>query len=190
MRIPIQTEDNHHRGLDNMHEEDFEKEYEDREHDEEKVSAGEERYETGDESAEEWKHRCMCMKADFENYKRNVEAERARLAEVGKESVLTELFPIAEHLERAVQAATGRKRDNRIVEGIELVQKDLNKIFDKHGIERIPTVGECFDPEVHEAVAAVESEDACEGEILEEIQAGFKRNGRLIRPAKVVVAKY
>jgi molecular chaperone GrpE len=142
-----------------------------------------------DENSEVWKNRCICLKADFENYKRHSEAERDRLAELGKESVLSELFPIAEHLERAVAEAKKRGANNGVVEGLELVQKDMERIFEKYDMERIPTVGECFDPEVHEAVAVIEAHDICEGTIVEEVKPGFRRNGKLMFPAKVVVAK-
>ncbi len=142
-----------------------------------------------EESAETWKHRCLCMKADFENYKRNTEAERDRLMEDGREAVLTEVFPIAEHLERALSAARERKGNDGIVAGLELVQKDLKKMFEKYGIERIPAIGECFDPNLHEAVAVIDAEGINEGTIVEELHQGFKRNGKLLCPAKVVVAK-
>jgi molecular chaperone GrpE len=142
-----------------------------------------------EESARTWKHRCLCMKADFENYKRNAESERDRLTELGKQAVLAELFPIAEHLERALTAAREHKGNDGIIAGLELVQKDMEKMFERYGIERIPTLGQCFDPNLHEAVAAIDAEGVSEGTIVEELHPGFKRNGKLLCPAKVVVAK-
>lgn len=141
------------------------------------------------DGAEEWRQRCMRMKADFENYKRNAEAERDRLAEIGKECVLADMFCIAEHLERAVSSIKDKKANSGVVEGLELVRKDIEKVFEKYGIERIPALGEIFDPEVHEAVAVVEAEGVSEGTIVEELHPGYRRSGSLLCPAKVVVAK-
>ncbi len=188
MRIPITTDDDYpeRSGKYDIIEEGSDMGRKDEYMEEAGVRAEEREQE---ESAEAWKHRCLCMKADFDNYRKHAEAERDRLAETGKESVLAELFPIAEHLERAVAEAKKRKANSGIVKGLELVRKDLDKIFEKYGIERIPTVGECFDPEVHEAVSVMEVEGVCEGTVVDEIKAGFKRDGRLIEPAKVVVAK-
>ena len=101
---------------------------------------------------------------------------------------MDDLFPLVEHMERAIQAAREAGGENGILQGIEMVYKELIQALEKHGVERIPAVGESFNPSVHEAVAAIPSE-LPEGTVIEELKPGFQRNGKLLRPATVVVAK-
>ncbi|HUT54572.1 MAG TPA: nucleotide exchange factor GrpE [bacterium] len=137
----------------------------------------------------DWKNKYVRLLADFENYKRHAEAERDRLSGIGKESVLDDLFPLVEHMERAIQAARDAGGGNGILEGLELVYRELLAVLEKHGVERIRARGQLFDPRLHEAAAAVPSPGTPEGTILEELRPGFTRQGRLLRPATVVVAR-
>lgn len=136
-----------------------------------------------------WKDRCVRLLADFENYKRHAEAERERLCGIGKEAVLDDLFPMVEHMERAIEAAHEAGPNNGILEGIEMVYKELLSVLLKHGVERLQTKGERFDPALHEAVAVVPGQGVPEGTIIKELKPGFIRNERLLRPATVVVAQ-
>jgi len=136
-----------------------------------------------------WKDRYVRLLADYENMKRRTDDERGRLAGVGKEAVLDDVFPLIDHMERAIEAVRDAGGNSGVLEGIELVCRELIKVLEKHGVERVPTVGERFDPKLHEAVAVVENGDADEGAVVEEVKPGFIRNGRLLRPALVVVAK-
>ena len=133
--------------------------------------------------------RYLYLRADFENYKRNVEKERAEMSEKGKEEVLSDLFGILELLERAIESARRQDIDSSVLEGLELVRKQAEKILQKHQIERIPTLGEKFNPEVHEAIGVQPAQDCEPGTILFEYEPGFIRQGKLLKPAKVVVAK-
>ena len=140
--------------------------------------------------------RYIRLLADFENYKRHANAERDRLAGIGKEAVLEDIFPMVEHLERAIKAAEEGTvgRENRpevaaIIKGLEMVYRELLGVLEKHGVERIPTLGLPFDPNLHEAAAVIPRPGVEENIIIEEIRPGFKRNGKLLRPASVVVAQ-
>ena len=133
--------------------------------------------------------RYLYLRADFENYKRNVEKERAEMSEKGKEEVLSDLFGILELLERAIESARRQDIDSSVLEGLELVRKQAEKILQKHQIERIPTLGEKFNPEVHEAIGVQPAQNCEPGTILFEYEPGFIRQGKLLKPAKVVVAK-
>lgn len=136
-----------------------------------------------------WKDMYVRLLADFENYKRHAEAERGRLAGIGKESVLDDLFPVLEHMERAIKTVSESGGDNGVLQGLEMVRRGLVGLMEKHGVERIPAVGEPFDPARHEAVSMVRRPDVPEGVIIEEIKPGFIRDGKLLRPATVVVAR-
>jgi molecular chaperone GrpE len=142
-----------------------------------------------DESHEDWKERYTRLRADFENYKRHAEAQREELAGIGKEKVLEDVFPVVEHMERAIKATKDAGDQSGILEGIEMVYQEMLRVLEKNGVERIDTVGEPFDPEVHEAVAVITHADCPEDTVVEEVRAGFMKNGKLLRPASVVVAQ-
>jgi len=136
-----------------------------------------------------WKGKYIRAMADLENYKRHVQAERDRLAAVGKEAVLTDIFPLIEHMERAISAAKEVEDKSAILEGLEMVYKELLAVLEKHGVERVATIGEKFDPAVHQAVSTMPHPEAPEDTVVAEVKPGFKRGERLLRPACVVVAK-
>ena len=141
-------------------------------------------------SAEEesWRERYLRLQADFENYRRHAEADKARLVGLGKEEALADIFPLVDHLDRGLAWAREHAADQAVVEGLLLVQKELSKTLEKHGIARLAVLGERFNPALHEAVSCLPREGIEEGVILEEVAAGFTRDGKLLRPAKVVVA--
>ncbi len=138
---------------------------------------------------ENWRDKYTRLFADFENFKRNTNRERERLAAAGKEAVLEDVFPIIEHMERAIDSAKGSEDTGGILQGLEMVYRELLSVLEKHGVERIRATGETFDPQLHEAVSVASSEEHPEGTILEELRPGFTRGGRLLRPAQVIVAQ-
>ena len=155
------------------------------------VNKDDETYATGSDNAltDDWKNRYQRLLADFENHKRHAEAERTRLAGVGKETVLDDIFPIIDHLQRAIQATRDAGGENGILEGIEMVYNEFIKALEKHGVNRIKTVGEPFNPTVHEAVAVTEHPAYPEDTVVEEVRNGFTRGDKLLRPAHVVVGR-
>jgi len=138
---------------------------------------------------EDWKERYVRLRADFDNYKRNTEAQREQLSGMGKAKVLEDIFPLVEHMERAIRAARDTGDRTGILEGIEMVYQELLRVLEKHGVERIETVGEPFDPEIHEAVAVSAHPDYPADTVIEEVRAGFVKGGKLLRPASVIVAQ-
>ncbi len=141
------------------------------------------------EPKEDWKERYLRLRADFDNYKRHAEAERDRLSGMGREKVLEDIFPVVEHMERAIRAAKDARDRTGILEGIELVYQELLKVLEKNGVERIRTVGTAFDPEFHDALAVSDHADYPAGTVVEEVRAGFRKDGKLLRPASVIVAR-
>jgi len=128
-------------------------------------------------------------RADFINYKKE-ELERIGelLKYVGEEMIL-KILPLLDNFEAAEKNLPQELKGNENIKGILQLKNQILDLFKKNGVEEIKTKGEKFDPNFHEAVETVEAKDLESGTILEETQKGYKINGKLIRPAKVKVAK-
>ncbi|NOZ76116.1 MAG: nucleotide exchange factor GrpE [Euryarchaeota archaeon] len=138
--------------------------------------------------AEDYLTRLKYLQADFENYRKQVEKEREELARFATEPLVRELIEVLENLERAVASARKtRKKD--LVKGIELIYARLKEILEKEGLEPIPALGEKCDPYKHEVLLCETRQDCREDEIIEELQRGYTLRGKVIRYAKVKVAK-
>ena len=108
-----------------------------------------------------------------------------------REDIIRSLLPILDHLERTVSAAKGGG-DNALqalLQGVELIDKDVKKIFESHGLTAIAAEGEAFDAAHHQAVMMEETTEAADQTILAELQKGYKLDDRVIRPAMVKVAR-
>ena len=123
--------------------------------------------------------------ADFENFRKR-KARDAELAETrGITRVVKELLPAMDNLQRAIDAAD---QEDPLLEGVRLVHVDLVSALARLGVESFSPQGEPFDPSEHEAVAQVPTEGAEAGTVVEVYQAGYRANGNVLRPARVVVA--
>lgn len=125
--------------------------------------------------------------ADFENVKKRLEREKYQALEYCYEGIAKDLLPIVDTLEKAHQSAIEAQQD-AISNGIKLTLDNLLKVLSKHGIEVIAESGE-FDPQHHDAIMQVPSNDVEEGQIVQTLQKGYKYKERVIRPAMVSVAK-
>jgi molecular chaperone GrpE len=127
--------------------------------------------------------------ADFENFRRRhrKELDESRLA--GAEHLLKELLPVFDNLERATEHAEKATDVTAFASGIQMVMRQFHDTLRKQSIERVPTVGEPFDPNVHEAIQKLATAEYQPGHVAAEIQGGYRSGGRLIRPALVVVAE-
>jgi molecular chaperone GrpE len=142
-----------------------------------------------DEEKEEWKNRYLRLLADFENYKRHAEADKIRMTGLGKDAVLDDIFPIIDHLEKAIKAVKDAGERNGILEGMELVYREFLKALDKHGVNKMETIGKPFNPNVHEAVAVIPRPEYPEHTVVQEVRNGYIRGDTLLRPAQVVVTR-
>jgi len=125
--------------------------------------------------------------ADFENYKKRRDKEAQELVRFAQEITVVKMLPTLESLEQALKSAPQDERFKVWSDGALKIVQQLETVLLEMGIEKIKTVGERFNPLLHEAVEMVEGGDP---EIItEEIQSGYKLNGKIIRPAKVKVAK-
>jgi len=135
---------------------------------------------------EEYRNISLYLKADLDNYKKRAAREREDFAKYANEPLIVELLDVYENLERALVSA--RKTDASMAKGLEMVYTDLKAVLEKHGLKPIKTVGEKFDPYLHEAVMQAVDDDSEEDTILEEIQRGYTLNMKVIRYAKVKVS--
>lgn len=138
--------------------------------------------------ARESYERMLRIAADFENYKKRNERERVEFIKFANEKLLRELLPIADNLERALDAARKANDAPNIAAGVELVLQEFRNVLKKFGVEPIVAVGCPFDPSLHEAYQQIESEDHAPGTVLFETQKGYTIHGRLLRPSLVAVA--
>jgi len=141
------------------------------------------------EEARTTQDRWLRERADLENLKKRSAKERQDAVRYGNESLLRDLLPVIDNLERAIGAASGGGNGKSLVEGVDLVRKAFIDTLQRHGVERVAATGSRFDPAVHEAVAYVESPSHDAQQVIEEHQAGYRLNDRLLRPAMVTVSK-
>lgn len=124
--------------------------------------------------------------AEFDNYKKRTERERAGVAEYAKASVIKELLPILDNINRAV--ALEDKTSADYIKGIELIVKQFEGLAGVLGITEVAKAGDTFDPNCHEAVMHIQDETLGENIITEVLQKGYKIGNTVIRPAMVSVA--
>jgi molecular chaperone GrpE len=129
--------------------------------------------------------------AEFQNFRRRQEEEQKRVKVRIREDLIRTLLPILDHLERTVAAAKGggEKATQALLQGVELIDKDVKKIFESHGLTPIAAEGETFDAALHQAVMMEETTEVADQTILAELQKGYKIDDRVIRPAMVKVAR-
>ena len=123
--------------------------------------------------------------AEFENYKKRSGKERENLYNMILADIVSSILPILDNLENAAKAES---KDEEYKKGIELVLKQFQDTLKSKGVEEIKTVGETFDPELHEAVSSVQDDTKGEKEIVQEYRKGYKIGTRVIRHSMVVVA--
>jgi molecular chaperone GrpE len=131
--------------------------------------------------------RLLRTAAEFDNYRKRVERERRDLADFMKADILTEILPIVDNFERAMQAPSSDADSLR--KGVELIHKQMLDFLRKRGVTPIEALGADFDPNFHQAVIHEETPFHREGEVIEELQRGYMLGDKLLRPAMVKVAK-
>jgi molecular chaperone GrpE len=132
--------------------------------------------------------------ADFDNYRKRVERERAETYNRAAGDVVGQLLPVIDNLRRALDAEAtvqaGESEEFRhFLQGVELINRQLGGVLESLGVKPVPTVGQPFDPHVHEAVAAESSDQHAPDTVIEELARGYRLGDKLIRPAMVKVAK-
>lgn len=140
------------------------------------------------EQNEEYFARLQRLQADFENFKRRTKKQSEHLSKYASAELIKELLVVVDNIERAAQAL-GDESSQALSEGIELINKQLSDILSRNGVTSIKSVGELFDPHVHEAVMNDDDPNVPDNVITEEIQKGYKLYDVVIRHSKVKVNK-
>ncbi len=135
------------------------------------------------------KDRLLRQAAEFENYKKRLERDRAAALKYAEENVLKELLPVVDNLERALEQGKSNPEIKDFYEGVELTYKGLLTTLEKFEVTPIESVGVPFDPNHHEALTMEETSEMEHNMVYREFQRGYMYKDRLLRPAKVVVAK-
>ena len=123
--------------------------------------------------------------ADFENYRKRAAKEAAMAGERARSGLVRELLPVVDNLERALESA--EESEHHLAEGVRLVHSELVAVLQRNGIEPFDPTGEPFDPEVHEALSTQPADGADPGIVVGVMEKGYKLNGAVLRPARVVV---
>jgi molecular chaperone GrpE len=149
----------------------------------------------GDEAArlaaerDEYLDHLRRLQAEFENYRKRVRRESDELRLRAGEDVVESLLPVVDNMARALEAAA-QHEEGQLIAGLHLVAGQLNDALAAHGLAEVPiAAGDPFDPTLHEAVMTQPSDDHDEGVVLQVLERGYLLHGRLLRPARVVVAR-
>jgi molecular chaperone GrpE len=126
-------------------------------------------------------------RADFDNYRKRVAKETEGAHARGKAELARELLPVVDNLERALEAAGADP--GSLAKGVSLVHDELRAKLEDAGVEAYDPVGERFDPELHEALSTRAEQDTDPGHVLETVEKGYRLNGQVLRPARVVVSE-
>ena len=129
------------------------------------------------------------LAAEFDNYKRRAQRDQSDGIRFANEKFFKDLLPIMDNLDRAIKCGSDQTGNGGLLEGVELTYKQFLETLTKFGVRQISSVGELFDPAMHQAVAQVESETVESNTVVEEFQKGYFLHERILRPAMVTVAK-
>jgi molecular chaperone GrpE len=127
--------------------------------------------------------------AEIDNLKKRYQKDQRGLVKFANESLIKNLLPVADNLEKAIDHSHNETSVSALREGVELTLKGLMDVLQKAGVETIEAVGEPFDPNFHEAVSAAANEEVQPGTVLKELQKGYTLNQRLLRPSMVIVSR-
>lgn len=137
----------------------------------------------------EMKNRYLRAQADLENFRRRTRKEKEEQAKYAGMALIKELLPALDNLERALDASRDGNSSDGLAKGVEMVNQQIFDILSQAGLKVIPAVGEPFNPEFHEAVMQVESDEFDSGIVVEELQKGYQMKDRVIRASMVKVSK-
>ena len=137
---------------------------------------------------EEWKNSFLRKQAEFQNFTKRKMNEVEELKKFASEKIITQLLGSLDNFERAIEASNESKDFDSLLQGVEMIVRNLKDIMTGEGVEEISTEG-AFNPEYHHAVGVEACEDKKEDEIVKVLQKGYTMKGKVIRPAMVIVCK-
>ena len=125
--------------------------------------------------------------ADFVNYRRRNEEEKASFVKFAQSRIIEEILPVMDNFALAARHVPVELETNNWTIGIQAIEKQLEQIMSANGVEKVETEGKIFDPNIHEAISKITDKKRKNHEIIREEAAGYMLNGKLLRPAKVIV---
>ena len=150
----------------------------------------EKKVESLEKEARENHDRLLRVSAEFENYKKRAAREMNDFRKFANESFAKAMLPVVDSMDLAIESSSNDKHvSNSMVEGVNMTLKEILKVFEQFGIKRFESIGNTFDPNLHQAVMQEETEMFPENKVSKELQKGYMINDRLLRPAMVVVSK-
>ena len=132
--------------------------------------------------------RFLRAQAELENYKRRTQRELAEERRYAALPIVRDLLPVIDNFQRALDAARNSEQASDLVEGLDMVIRQLGETLSRHGMTPIAALGEPFDPNLHEAVQQMPSEDHPPMTVLQELERGYTLHDRVVRPSKVIVS--
>lgn len=136
----------------------------------------------------EQQQRTLRAQADFDNFRRRTQKEKEELAKYASSKLITELLPVIDNFERALAAAGSSPEVESFSKGVSMIFRQLEGVLNAEGLEAMNCVGQPFNPEFHQAIMQVESEEFEEGFVVEEVQKGYMLKDKVLRPAMVKVS--
>jgi molecular chaperone GrpE len=136
---------------------------------------------------EEMSQKNLRLQADYDNFRRRTREEQAASLKYKSQSLLEQLLPALDNFERALKTEAVNEQAKTLIQGMEMVYRQLSDALKQEGLTEIPAVGEKFDPNLHQAVMQVEDSEYESNTIIEELQKGYMLKDRVIRPAMVKV---
>lgn len=138
----------------------------------------------------DFKAKYYYVAAEMENYRKRMEREKENLLKYGNERVMSDLIQVIDNFDRMIDMLRPDEdqKIKNMVTGLDMVRKQFIETLSKHGLTPVESVGKDFDPNFHEALAQEYAEGKKPNEVIKEFQKGYSLNGRLVRPAKVVVS--
>jgi len=137
---------------------------------------------------EDAQQRALRAQADFDNYRRRTIKEKEELAQYASMKLITELLPVIDNFERALTAAQTAEDKDSFIKGVDMIFRQFNQVLQQEGLAQMETVGQPFNPDFHQAIMQVESDEHEEGIVVEEVQRGYMLKDKVLRPAMVKVS--
>lgn len=138
---------------------------------------------------DEVQDRYLRLAAEFDNFKKRLARDRAGWSERAIAEFLRPLLPILDNIHRALEAANGGRDLRGLYEGVRIMEAAIRDHFSRHGVVEIPAAGLPFDAAIHEAVVQEETDRCPEGTVLEVLERGYRQGDRLLKPARVKIAR-
>ena len=142
-----------------------------------------------DERIEELTDQVKRQMAEFENFRKRTEKEKTQMYEIGAKSIIEKILPVVDNFERGLAAVPGELKDNAFVDGMDKIYKQMMTVFEEMDVKPIEAVGKEFDPEFHNAVMQVESEEYDSGIVAQELQKGYLYRDTVVRHSMVAVVQ-